>query len=287
MASPFNLKKESTKGASKKDSTDGIWIKCPDCSEILFRKEVERNQWVCVKCSHHFRISADDYLHLMIDEGSFDERFTRLSSLDPLRFKDSKRYPDRLREAEAGGRKDAVVTGLGTIEGETACVAVMDFNFMAGSMGSVVGEKIARLTEIAIQEEHPLIIVSCSGGARMQEGILSLMQLAKTSVQLARLAEKKLPFISIMTHPTTGGVTASFAMLGDVILAEPKALIGFAGPRVIEQTIQQELPKGFQRSEFLLDHGMVDQIVSRKDLKQTLARLIRFFRDARLNRAAL
>ncbi|MBK8230005.1 MAG: acetyl-CoA carboxylase carboxyltransferase subunit beta [Candidatus Eisenbacteria bacterium] len=301
MASPFNLKKEGSKSpagksatgksgggsSSGKNSPDGIWVKCPDCSEILFRKEVERNQWVCVKCSHHFRISADDYLALMVDEGTFDERFTNLSSLDPLKFKDSKRYPDRLRDAEAGGRKDAVVTGIGRVAGEPACVAVMDFNFMGGSMGSVVGEKLARLTEVAIQEELPLIIVSCSGGARMQEGILSLMQLAKTSVQLARLGERGLPFISVMTHPTTGGVTASFAMLGDVILAEPKALIGFAGPRVIEQTIQQELPKGFQRSEFLLEHGMVDQIVSRKDLKSSLAQFIRFFRDARAARPAL
>lgn len=301
MASPFNLKKEGNKSqagksaagksgggsSAGKNSPDGIWVKCPDCSEILFRKEVERNQWVCVKCSHHFRIAADDYLALMVDEGTFDERFTNLSSLDPLKFKDSKRYPDRLRDAEAGGRKDAVVTGIGRIAGESACVAVMDFNFMGGSMGSVVGEKLARLTEVAIQEELPLIIVSCSGGARMQEGILSLMQLAKTSVQLARLGERGLPFISVMTHPTTGGVTASFAMLGDVILAEPKALIGFAGPRVIEQTIQQELPKGFQRSEFLLEHGMVDQIVSRKDLKSSLAQFIRFFRDARAARPAL
>jgi len=280
----FGNKKESEGPAPKRDVPDGIWVKCPDCGEILYRKEVERNQWVCVRCTHHFRISAADYIQLLVDPDSFEEFFSEIASLDPLRFKDSQRYADRLKAALAKGGKEAVVTGKARIEGLEACLAVMDFSFLGGSMASAVGEKLARLTETAIQAELPLIIVASSGGARMQEGILSLMQMAKTSVQLARLKEKGLPFISVMTHPTTGGVTASFASLGDVILAEPKALIGFAGPRVIEQTIKQELPEGFQRSEFLLDHGMIDKIVSRKELKPTLASLLRYFNDSRVGR---
>lgn len=282
MDLPFKREKSSKDRAA---SPDGVWIKCPECSEILFRKEVEAQHWVCVKCEHHFRIGAADYVRVLVDPDSFEERFQNLSSLDPLKFRDTKRYADRLKEAVAAGEHDAVLTGVGSIDGERAVLGVMDFQFMGGSMGSVVGEKLARAAELALHERLPLIIVSCSGGARMQEGILSLMQLAKTSAQLARLSEEGLPFLSVMTHPTTGGVTASFAMLGDVILAEPKALIGFAGPRVVEQTINQELPKGFQRSEFLLQHGMVDRICSRRDLRATLAQLIRFFRDASARRA--
>lgn len=269
----------------RREMPDGIWLKCPDCGEILYRKEVVRSRWVCPKCSHHFRISADDYIELLVDPGSFQEYFQNISPTDPLSFRDTAKYSDRLRAAQAGqpGR-EAVRTGRAAIEQNAVCLAVMDFSFLGGSMGSVVGEKLARLTETAIQEDLPLLIVSCSGGARMQEGILSLMQMAKVSAQLGRLAEKRLPFISILTHPTTGGVSASFASLGDVILAEPKALIGFAGPRVIEQTIQQELPPGFQRSEFLLEHGMIDRIVPRNELRATLSSLIRFFNDARLAR---
>jgi len=265
---------------------DGIWLKCAACGEIVYRKEVARNHWSCPKCTNHFRISADDYIELVVDPGSFEEYFQEIAPLDPLGFKDTKKYSDRLKAAliKNPGR-EAVRTGRATIDGNELCLAVMDFAFMGGSMGSVVGEKLSRLIEVAIGSDLPLLIVSCSGGARMQEGILSLMQMAKTSAQLARLAEKGIPFISLLTHPTTGGVSASFASLGDVILAEPKALIGFAGPRVIEQTIQQELPEGFQRSEFLLDHGMIDRICPRSELRPTLARFLRFFADARVSRA--
>jgi len=270
----------------RKEMPDGIWLKCSDCGEIVYRKEVARNFWTCPKCSNHFRISADEYIELLVDPGSFEEHFQEVGPLDPLGFKDTKKYADRLKAALAKGpQREAVRTGRATVEGNELCLAVMDFSFMGGSMGSVVGEKLSRLTETAIGSELPLLIVSCSGGARMQEGILSLMQMAKTSAQLARLAEHGLPFISLLTHPTTGGVSASFATLGDVILAEPKALIGFAGPRVIEQTIQQELPEGFQRSEFLLSHGMIDRICPRSELRPTLARFLRFFADARVSRA--
>ncbi len=280
----FSNKSEGPKQQPGREIPDGIWVKCPDCGEILYRKEVARNQWVCVRCSHHFRISAEEYINLLVDPGSFEEFFQGVTSVDPLHFKDSMKYSDRIKAAMAKGKKEAVVTGRGRIEGSDLCLGVMDFSFLGGSMASAVGEKISRLAEMAIQSELPLVIVSSSGGARMQEGVLSLMQMAKTSVQLARLAEKGIPYISIMAHPTTGGVTASFASLGDVILAEPKALIGFAGPRVIEQTIKQELPAGFQRAEFLLDHGMVDAIVSRLELRATLGSLIRMFNDARASR---
>lgn len=269
----------------KREMPDGVWLKCPDCGAILYRKEIVRNQWVCPKCAHHFRISAEEYIQLLVDPGSFEEYFRSVEPVDALGFKDTKKYSERLKAALANDRgREAVRTGRATIEGHEVCLGVMDFAFMGGSMGSVVGEKLSRLAQTALQGELPLIIVSCSGGARMQEGILSLMQMAKTAAQLARIAENGLPYISILTHPTTGGVSASFAMLGDVILAEPKALIGFAGPRVIEQTIQQELPPGFQTSEFLLAHGQVDRICSRKDLRSTLAQLVAFFNDARLSR---
>ena len=269
----------------KREMPDGVWLKCTDCGEILYRKEVSRNHWICPRCSHHFRISADEYIELLVDPGSFREYFQGISPVDPLGFKDTKKYADRLKAALAlhPGR-EAVRTGKATIEGNELCLGVMDFSFLGGSMGSVVGEKLSRLAETSLQGEIPLLIVSCSGGARMQEGILSLMQMAKTSAQLARLGERGIPFISLLTHPTTGGVSASFATLGDVILAEPKALIGFAGPRVIEQTISQELPAGFQRSEFLLAHGMIDRIVDRHELRSTLATMLRFFSDSRLSR---
>jgi acetyl-CoA carboxylase carboxyl transferase subunit beta len=264
---------------SRREIPDGLWIKCPRCAEILFRQELEKNLWVCASCQNHFRVGADIYLDFLLDEGSFRETHKGLTSLDPLNFKVGKdRYSDKLvQAARKTDLEDAVLTGFGAVNGQPVTLAVMDFRFMGGSMGSVVGEKIARAIRDSLETRRPLIIVSQSGGARMQESILSLMQMAKTSALLGRLREKAVPFISILTHPTTGGVTASFAMLGDIILAEPKALIGFAGPRVIQQTIQAELPENFQTSEFLLDHGMVDRVVSRHELRAVLRQSLRFF----------
>ncbi len=254
---------------------EGLFLKCEGCRETLYSKEVERNQQVCPKCQFHFALSADARLRLLLDEGSLRILFEGIRSTDPLKFRDSKRYRDRLKEYEArSGRTDAIVTATGTLEGRPIVLAVLDYGFMGGSMGSVVGEVLTRAVELALAERRPLVIVSASGGARMQEGILSLMQMAKVSAALARLGEAGLPYVSVLTNPTTGGVTASFAMQGDVILAEPKALVGFAGPRVIEQTIRQTLPEGFQRSEFLLDHGFVDAIVPRLEMKGTIATLL-------------
>ncbi|UCF31234.1 MAG: acetyl-CoA carboxylase carboxyltransferase subunit beta [bacterium] len=257
---------------------EGLWIKCNNCGEIVYSREIERNLKVCPKCDYHFRITARERIDLLVDAGSFEEFDSSIESLDPLQFRDSQKYFDRIRTSKKKtGLTEAVVSGSCTIEGKRTILSVFDFFFMGGSMGSVVGEKVARAIERAIQDRCGLVIVSSSGGARMQEGALSLMQMAKTSAALAKLRRLHLPFISVLTDPTTGGVTASFAMLGDVILAEPKALIGFAGPRVIEQTIRQELPEGFQRSEFLLEHGMVDRIVNRKELKNTIAFLLDAF----------
>ncbi len=257
---------------------EGLWTKCNNCGEIVYSKEIDRNLKVCPKCDYHFRITAHERIDLLVDPGSFEEFDSGIESKDPLHFKDSQKYPDRIKASrKKTGITDAVVSGTCTIKGHRAVLSVFDFFFMGGSMGSVVGEKIARAIERAATEGCGIVIVSSSGGARMQEGALSLMQMAKTSAALAKLRRLRLPFISVLTDPTTGGVTASFAMLGDVILAEPKALIGFAGPRVIEQTIRQELPEGFQRSEFLLAHGMVDQIVNRKELKDTVAFLLDIF----------
>jgi acetyl-CoA carboxylase carboxyl transferase subunit beta len=254
---------------------EGLWTKCPNCAEIIYSKEVEKNLQVCPKCNYHFRISAQKRLALILDEKSFVEYDASMMSVDFLDFKDTKSYKDRIKATVAkGGSKDAIICGSGKIEGIPVEVAVFDFSFMGGSMGSVVGEKITRAIERAIANHTPVLIFSSSGGARMQESILSLMQMAKTSAALAKLREKGLPYISVLTDPTTGGVTASFAMLGDINMAEPKALIGFAGPRVIEQTIRQKLPEGFQRAEYLLDHGMVDIIVERKDMKQKLALIL-------------
>ena len=270
----------------KKDIPDGIWMKCGGCGEILYRKEVERNCWTCQLCGHHFRISADDYIAILTDPGSFEELWAGILSKDPLHFRDSKPYTDRVRDAIAKTRhNDAVMTGRARIDTIPVALGVMNFAFLGGSMGSVVGEKLARLIDLSCTEEIPLIIVSASGGARMQEGILSLMQLAKVQCGLARLHEKGIFYLSIILDPTTGGVTASFAMTGDVNIAEPNALIGFAGPRVIEQTIKQELPKGFQRAEFLLDHGMVDRIVPRKEMRTEVSRLLRHFWNSRPNRS--
>jgi len=256
---------------------EGLWTKCKNCAEIIYTKEIERNLNVCPKCDYHFRITARQRIDLTLDEGTFVEIDENVRSVDFLDFKDSKKYKDRIKAAMKKSTSDAVISGTGEIEGLPVAVAVFDFGFMGGSMGSVVGEKITRGAELALEKGIPFIVFSSSGGARMQESILSLMQMAKSSAALGRMKEAGIPFISVLTDPTTGGVTASFAMLGDVNIAEPKALIGFAGPRVIEQTIRQKLPEGFQRSEYLLDHGMVDMIVPRSELKQRLSQVLRIF----------
>jgi acetyl-CoA carboxylase carboxyl transferase subunit beta len=249
------------------------WEKCEACGHTDIRQNFERNLNVCPECDYHRRIRADDYVAILLDEGSWQELETSLRSRDPLGFPD---YQARLARAMAStGSSDAVLAAAGTIGGLPLNLAVMDFAFMGGSMGSVVGEKIARLGQRSLERKHPLVIVSASGGARMQEGVLSLMQMAKTAAILSQLAERRIPFISILTNPTTGGVSASFAMLGDAILAEPGAVIGFAGPRVIKQTIGQDLPEGFQTAEFLLEHGMLDAVVHRRDLKRTVEQLLR------------
>ncbi|MGK7313060.1 MAG: acetyl-CoA carboxylase, carboxyltransferase subunit beta [Candidatus Longimicrobiales bacterium M2_2A_002] len=262
--------------ADKRELPGDVFDKCSECGEILYRNRLVQNLYVCPACGHHLRIDAEDYVELLIDDGRFTATHTEMRSGDPLEFHDLKEYTDRLEAAEAKtGRKEAVITGYGPLDGIGVNVAVMDFSFIGGSMGSVVGEKITRAAHRALDEAEPLIVVSASGGARMMEGILSLMQMAKTSAALARMNERGLPYISILTNPTTGGVTASYAMLGDVNLAEPGALIGFAGPRVIEQTINQELPEGFQRSEFLLEHGMIDAIVDRRAMKSRVSGFLR------------
>ncbi len=268
----FKSKPSIPKKVSKPES---IWTECKKCGEQVYLADLEKNFKVCPKCDHHFRVEAAERISQLINPGTFQEHDTDLSSADPLKFRDKKKYKDRLRSTiKKGLEKDALVTGTGILGDHAVEICLFEFNFMGGSMGSVVGEKITRAIERATEHRRPLIIISCSGGARMQEGILSLMQMAKTSAALKRLAEEKIPYISILTDPTTGGVSASFAMLGDIILAEPGALIGFAGPRVIEQTIQQKLPEGFQTAEFLLDHGLIDQVVHRKKLKQTVENLL-------------
>lgn len=258
---------------------EGLWIKCNSCKEIIYRKEVENNHKVCPKCGYHFPISIEERIAQLIDEGTFKEFDSHLAPEDPLEFKDSIKYKHRLKNYQKKtGYNDAIVIGTGAIEGRQIVLGILNFSFMGGSMGSVVGEKVARAVDKAIELKSPLIIVNASGGARMQEGILSLMQMAKSSAAVARLGDAGLPFISILTDPTFGGVTASFAMLGDIIIAEPKALIGFAGPRVIEQTIKQQLPPNFQRSEFLFEHGMIDIIIERKMLKNMLVKIVAYFR---------
>lgn len=255
---------------------EGLWVKCLGCNEIIYRKEIERNLSVCPKCRYHFRLSAREWIRLLLDPESFRGFAEGLRSTDPLGFRDRKRYADRLEEAvESSGLTDALVAGEGSLEGIPLAVGVGDFNFMGGSMGSVLGEKVARVFERAQEGRRAVLLISSSGGARMQEGILSLLQMAKTAVAVARYRSVGLPYLSVLSDPTTGGVAASFASLGDVILAEPGARIGFAGPRVIQETLHQKLPEGFQRSEFLLDHGMVDTVVERRYLKATLARLLR------------
>ena len=265
------------KTQNKRDVPEGLWVKCDSCGEIIYSRELERNLHVCMKCGYHFRISSRQYAEIILDAGAIEEFGGKLQTTDPLHFKDSKKYLDRVKAAVGKtGLNDAVLTGTGYIDGRSVVAAIMDFGFIGGSMGSVVGEKIARAIERARDDRRPLLILSASGGARMMEGILSLMQMAKTAALLGELSEAGVPYISILTNPTTGGVTASFATLGDVIVAEPRALIGFAGPRVIRETVNQELPAGFQRSEFLLEHGMIDLIVPRAELKETLSRLLGF-----------
>ncbi len=268
----FKRSKENiSPDSQKKDLPDGMWEKCPSCGEIIHKKQLETNLWTCIKCNHHFRIGSAEYIEILIDKGTFREIDKKMRSADPLEFEDTKKYTDRISETiKKLGMNDAVKTGTGKLNGVDVAFGCMDFKFIGGSMGSVVGEKIARLTDRALKNKIPLIIISSSGGARMMEGALSLMQLAKTSSRIARLAEAKIPYISIMTDPTTGGTTASYAMLGDIHIAEPQALIGFAGPRVIKQTIGKDLPKGFQRSEFLLERGFVDIVSPRKELKQNI-----------------
>jgi acetyl-CoA carboxylase carboxyl transferase subunit beta len=262
----------------KRDIPAGLWIKCKGCGEMVTRQEVATNLLTCPKCDYLYPLPAWQRINSLFDEGEFHEIDPEMRPTDPLHFVDTLPYPKRQAGAEKkAGVPEAVVTGIGSLAGFGVAFAAMDFHYMGGSMGSVVGEKIARLVELAIEKRLPLIIVSASGGARMQEGALSLMQLVKTSAALARLASEGLLYISVMTNPTTGGTTASFASLGDVIIAEPGALIGFAGPRVIKQTIQQELPKGFQTSEFLIAHGMVDLIAGRKEMKRTLAEILSLF----------
>ena len=283
----FRKEKKPLRASEKRDVPGDVFEKCEGCGEILYREKLRENLNVCPSCGFHFRLDAERYVEVLLDEGTFQEMDAELGSADPLGFTDLKPYAERIAAAESKvGRKDAVITGTGTVEGLDVCLAVMDFRFIGGSMGSVVGEKIARCGRVALETRAPLIVLSASGGARMMEGIYSLMQMAKTSAVLGRLHEAGVPFVSILTDPTTGGVTASYAMLGDVHLAEPGALIGFAGPRVIEETIKQELPDGFQRAEFLLEHGMVDRVVDRRELKSTLALLLRHMGNAWSGEAA-
>lgn len=261
--------------AKKVKIPEGLWVKCDNCREIIYRKEIEKNLKVCPKCNYHFRISAQERLELLVDKDTFEEMNRDITSGDPLGFRDTVSYKERIKENQKkSGLKEAVIIGEARIKGYPVVIAIMDFSFLGGSMGSAVGEKIVRAAEAALAKKLPLITVSSSGGARMQEGIFSLVQMAKTSASIARLKEARVPFISILCDPTFGGVTASFAMLGDIIIAEPRSLIGFAGPRVIEQTIKQQLPENFQRAEFLLSHGMIDIVVERKDLKDMIGRIL-------------
>jgi acetyl-CoA carboxylase carboxyl transferase subunit beta len=268
-----------TPAEDKPEVPEGLWTKCESCGEALFQTVLEANLWTCPNCGHHFRVPARTYLGFLADEGSFEERDAGLEAGDPLEFRDAKmKYPDRLRQAQKEtGMKDAALAGTATVGGKPVSLAIMDFFFMGGSMGSVVGEKVARAIERAMDERRALIVVSATGGARMQEGILSLMQMAKTSALLARLQDERLPFVSILTDPSTAGVLASYASLGDVIVAEPDALVGFAGARVIRQTIGEDLPEGFQRAEFVRDKGFIDRIVHRKQMREEVSRLLEFF----------
>jgi acetyl-CoA carboxylase carboxyl transferase subunit beta len=273
----FRRSKASITGETqRKDQPDGLWTKCESCGEIIHRTQLEQQMFTCPKCNFHFRIGSKEYVSILLDDKSFKEMDKKMKSTDPLQFTDTKRYKDRIRDTIAkSGLNDAVRTGTGKLNGKDVVLACMDFSFIGGSMGSVVGEKVARAIDQARKDKVPLIIISASGGARMMEGALSLMQLAKTNSKLALLSEAGVPYVSIMTDPTTGGITASFAMLGDFNLAEPGALIGFAGPRVIKQTIGKDLPPGFQRSEFQVEHGFVDIVVHRKEMKETISKILK------------
>jgi len=272
----FKRSKENiSPNTQKKELPDGLWEKCPGCGEIIHNKQLEANLWTCLKCEFHFRIGSQEYIDILLDKGSFKEMNRKMKSADPLNFIDTKKYTERVSSTiKKLGLYDAIKIGTGKLEGKNIAFGCMDFKFIGGSMGSVVGEKVARITDKAYKNKIPLVLVSASGGARMMEGAYSLMQLAKTSSRLARLSEEKIPYISVLTDPTTGGTTASYAMLGDFNIAEPKALIGFAGPRVIKQTIGRDLPEGFQRSEFLLDKGFVDIVSARQNLKHTIGTLL-------------
>jgi acetyl-CoA carboxylase carboxyl transferase subunit beta len=261
--------------SNRADVPEGLWMRCPNCEAMVYRKLVDRNLWVCTECEYHFRISAVERVNQLLDPGSFEQRWADLAPADPLTFQDLKPYKDRLRaEAEKVARPDAIVAGTGYIKGRCVALACLDPNFMMGSMGSVVGEVVARTVELADEQNLPLIVVSCSGGARMQESTLGLMQMAKTSAALGRFDERGGLFISVLSDPTSGGVTASFAMLGDVIFAEPNALICFSGPRVVANTLKRELPEGFQRAEFLLEKGFIDRVVHRRHLRSEISRII-------------
>ncbi len=280
----FNRKKkrieQPTPADERRVRTEGLWIKCDSCRSIIWKKDLQANWQVCSKCDFHFRLGAKRRLDLLLDDGLWEEQDADLVSSDPLAFVDTKPYAKRLKDARAKlGMNDAIITATGNLDARPVICCAMEFQFIGGTMGAVVGEKVARAIERSIERKAPLIIVSCSGGARMMEGAVSLMQLAKVSAALAKLDEVRVPFISVITDPTTGGVTASFAMLGDLNIAEPGALIGFAGPRVIEQTIRQKLPEGFQRSEFLLEHGFLDAIVHRKEMKSYISRALNFFQN--------
>jgi acetyl-CoA carboxylase carboxyl transferase subunit beta len=268
---------EQSEDEERKVITEGIFVKCPECENPLYKRELIESLQVCTHCSYHFRLGARERLDTLFDDGRYEKLDEEVTSTDPLEFVDSKPYKERIEAAKkSSGLPEAIISGKGMVGGHLVYAGAMDMSFIGGSMGSAVGEKITRLIERALETRGAVVIFAASGGARMQEGTFSLMQMAKISAALARLHDKRLPFISVLTDPTTGGVTASFAMLGDVNLAEPKALIGFAGPRVIEQTIRQKLPKGFQRSEFLLEHGMIDQVVDRREMRKTIIRMLDF-----------
>ncbi len=276
----FQRSKSNIDEVQPREMPDGLWTKCPSCSEIIYKTELEEQFYTCKKCNHHFRIGSKEYIQILFDDDTFTETNSDLISADPLEFVDTKPYPDRISESiKKSGLNDAITTGIGKINGNEVSFACMNFSFIGGSMGSVVGEKIYRSAKLSLKKNIPLIIISASGGARMQEAPFSLMQMAKTSAILAELADNVIPYISILTDPTTGGVTASYAMVGDINIAEPGALIGFAGPRVIEQTIRKKLPAGFQKSEFLLEHGFVDMIVSRYNLKAEVTNILLWFKN--------
>lgn len=273
----FKRSKENiSTSVPKQDIPDGNWIKCSDCGEMMHKVQWESNMYLCIKCGHHFRIGSEEYFKILLDKDTFKEADKKLRSVDPLEFEDTKPYKKRLEQTiKSTELNDAIRTGTGKINGIDVVICCMDFGFIGGSMGSVVGEKISRAIDKSLKSKYPLIIISSSGGARMMEGAISLMQLAKTSSKLAKLDEEKIPYISILTNPTTGGATASFAMLGDINIAEPKALIAFAGPRVVKQATGKDLPEGFQKSEFLLEHGFIDFIVNRKEMKDKLTQLLK------------